>query len=409
MNFDESFAALLREKAERYHIADFQFQVMPSKNKIKAEIITDDWTVRIYLPDFDFPEEVKDALGEFIINHELGHWRYCPSSGKDGAEIVDGVNAALKELNIKLNEDGVNLLVNIFEDFIDNVANVYSDFENSYTQQYKDGFRYFYQFIFKRGIFRESLKPKAQDRGLMVFVNVHQILFAYDEDKKIVSDAELTENEARLSEEIVKILIGDLYQKYKGRFNSLTSLEKREIVSEILDKEKWYAKTEEITKKLVPILLSNNFKFPVLDTTLPSAGARSEVDMKNILEKVDKLFDYLDKIYRDATKNNKVLMAKNPEKEPWEPKIGSILINYRNMPDADVRLKDLKWIKDDLVSLYRRENFGGSQFKRILFVIDSSGSMGWGNTLDLAISNVSDEKELYEKLKNAALNKGPYD
>jgi hypothetical protein len=414
-----SLKSLLRDRAQRYRIAEVQLQVSYTKeDEISASIDIPSWVANIEVPRVKFSAEVADRLSEFIINHEFGHWRYCPRDIAGWWEIRKAVDDALKDLGLNLPEAARDQCVNIFADFVDNIANIYSEFENKNAEKYREGLRDFFLFTYKRGefafLYDESRRVEINLPTLLL-INVFQFFFMPDKNSRILQEEELAKVEYT-TEKIAKILLGDLSEKYSSRLGSLSSHEKHEIVMELLNREKWYYKAKEITKYFAPLMVNGPTAVKTFDVIGMPAPGSSKIDLQQLLSDVDKLFPLLDKIYREETRNNKVTVVKSPERELWQPKVGSELYTEgekdlaSKIANRDISPRDIKWIRNELVSLHRRENFESSQFKRLVFIVDSSSSMSWGSVIELAKEKEKyDPMQFYQTLKDTALNKGEYD
>ena len=73
-----------------------------------------------------------DNLLYFIVGHEVGHWRYCPSHIDDREEIFAGVAEGLDEIGFTREQiqENSQRIYNYFADILDNVMNMYRDKEN---------------------------------------------------------------------------------------------------------------------------------------------------------------------------------------------------------------------------------------------------------------------------------------
>ena len=440
---------VIRREAPKYLIKPYQIEIVNEGNgNVGAYIDIQTWKVHISIPqNLELSEQEAQILGKGIMRHEIGHWRYCPRDYENYLKISKGVEEAISESNGNL-KSIASLLENIFADFVDNIANSYVETENekepdAQNNLVSSGFKFEEHFV--HYYLREKTNAGHQlDSWMKIFIAVNQEFFIDPKDE-IIKPEELNETEKQQVAQIAKILLGTLSEKYLGKLQHLAPSEKEEVVLELLDEKSWYSKAKEIAKILIPLMnsISTSFlmdlrsgedeknsipldpgnggmkangssiapskdhgKTPLVYST---GGPASAIDFNSKLKKVDALFQYLDAIYKSATKDlhAQIRVKKEMKDQIWNAKVGSELHKEDDAEHKDINVRDIKWINGELFGLHRRVGIdGGSNaiqsLPNLLFIVDSSSSMNWP-VLD------GSQALDFDLLKKVALNGDSYD
>jgi len=341
-----------------------------------------------------------DNLLYFIVGHEVGHWRYCPSHIDDREEIFAGVAEGLDEIGFTREQiqENSQRIYNYFADILDNVMNMYRDKEN---KRFADGFLTFYT---KEGIIGKYTED--------FFMFVDTIAKLGIDDKAMKNFAETFRKDyTRLNpktKKIIELLAEDtsIADKAMDANGILTLEEKVGIYHALDDKEKWHYKAKEFAKIIGKHVKDEKEKNNSTHSSNGNANqhnhGQSEEDIRKLVRRsLEKGHSTayapagiaLDEIYKARAEQLAI------EIQAQEGDLSKLPIGYlqrEEIKDNDFDLNRVDWQNPELgldkdgreeieffemQSPFFAEKKGhekGGQIPDILWLIDKSGSMTAG-------------------------------
>ena len=288
------FFELARRISRSYPIEESQVVLLESNETLSGSIDPYTWQTYLYIPqnleknfaDRGIDQQEIPSVMEFLVRHEFGHWKYCPSS-KEGIELVSsGIVDAARELRMRASQPMLNYLANLFEDVISNTANMFLSVE-SLSDRYRTGFEYFYIYDSKTVLEKLSGEHNFLTPEMQIFLTFQAKLFSISANSQfnryiqsVAAKKEKTgEGSAGFNIELAtdqfsRIIAGVSFSK----LGQLSIEEKEEIARELVSPSVWYYRSKEMAKLLLPFMRDNflPFNFVVAEIRHPDKDSEAK-------------------------------------------------------------------------------------------------------------------------------------
>ncbi|MFH8120148.1 MAG: VWA domain-containing protein, partial [Candidatus Aenigmatarchaeota archaeon] len=344
---------------------------------------------------------------QFVVEHEYGHWEYCPRDIMLVESILDGTSIGLKKANFREEE---------IEEYTLHVANLYMDILvntihslGKEKKEFQDGMLLFY-------IAQAYTNKKKYPDWYGIFVDVQMKLLDLVYGKKTVGNLveRFVDNYDLIrgvAKEIIEILTNkEISEKiYNNRREEINI---KEIVKNLKDFSSWKEKAE-LFASIIGKYLKDKLKDLESRTQLPYFLDKMKKDenfrrqiIRGGIKKGSKLYyankvEVFDEIYKNIASEIVIKITQNQKEEISEP---SPYYIRKEKVKENFELKNIYWPKtlfiekigrEEEIWFYkkcdplrevpnkRRVSKKEERLKDILFIVDTSDSMGWSrNPLD---------------------------
>ncbi|MDD2678831.1 MAG: VWA domain-containing protein [Candidatus Nanoarchaeia archaeon] len=390
--------------------SDYNIRDEETDHLITACISVDDWKININLNNYDekIEELIKnsriktyfdtssltDDVAKAVTTHEIGHYKYCPRSNNNFADILSGISKAISESphaqNLINNKFSIaNMFTDIIanatcslelkKDFFNNGQSIFYIFEGYLAQ--KKGFKLPEDYALfsainmniiqpnnsKRNIMRDyypSLDELLISKGLMIFTGFNQLDFAdnqmlsralinlYDESKFLIKAYEFT----KLIASFIK--------------NSPSELENLVKSNDFIER---FKNDKEFNKLIKRLIIERNGNTTALTALINSIEFSDTLYWSKAKEyNIEFNLDELDKL-------DIICVGE----EPWTGDLSNIdLVNLK--PNEAGVWKFQQCVKKEPIVIRNKADF---DFPDILYLFDTSGSMQ-GNPYDLLLTAI---------------------
>ena len=242
--------------------SDYKIDNRESPHLIEAYITPDNWNININLNKFDEKIEnliktskvsscfdvnkIANNVVKAVATHEIGHYKYCPRSIDNLADIFNGISKAINEFEYKkqILIDNKFPIANMFADIVDNSMNSLELKEEFFN----DGQSIFY--ISEGDLANSSGRKISTDYALFSAINLN--LIQPNKIKRELINEYYPNFDKSLINKGVKIFTG--FEKLN--FNDPENLSNALI--DLYDETKYENKAYLFTKLIAPFIEKNN-------------------------------------------------------------------------------------------------------------------------------------------------------
>jgi len=211
-------------------------------------------------PQLFLGKDNLDAMLIMIVDHEIGHWEYCPFDWDNHAEILQGAIEGVQD--VKLRQPPISLphytqlepdettkqiarrLTNMFDDIIDDVANMY---RNPRKEHYADGFIGFYAL--------EAERNQGFTKTFATFIDC--ICKLGTDAYKNFTEQYATTYDPALTRQALDIFTQSHKLTQRAIHGQLQLQDKVAIYHSMMEKTQWKSKAREFARLLTPHLEEN--------------------------------------------------------------------------------------------------------------------------------------------------------